>query len=1629
MKYRKKLAALVVSLALLAQCLGMSIAAAEEITAMDQTLAEYEEQAHNVLESGNQSVANAEMGQPVKVPVSFGTTVRGGSYADQTASIGDKNVPRENLEAKWAAGEAGKAYTRRSHLELNPPESLAWQDAKSIKLVMYLADHTGNGKKDIIQVFKTEKPAISEENWTWNNTLPLMDDAEVIGEQQFTNKEIGSWIEIDITDLKSKLQEEETFALALFPKAIDDQGGIKFYSQHQEQGKYAPYVNVYMNEYIDVLPPSISTSGISDKMSVIDKEFTFTINSSDNYDADPQILLSVNGQSVNGHTGSNTVVLRGGNNTITIQARDAAGNTSAVLMYQVTYNKSDIYKVVGDTYIDIQKKNNNLNGSTEKGGMQLKNPVSNSTTRDLLLSYDLSDLELPYVKQAAIELFLYERMGTDQTSEVVNIYATEPFDETTVTWNTAPEVIEKAIDASYDRSKNGSYVSLDITPYLNKKLAAGSELGMVYFRLTIEQGHDQKGGHFASKEMFPDKASRLVITEGLPSPELIVTGIEDDLVVTEESLDITAIAKSVSESVSIQVSAEVNGVDHTIPAGGQFTVSLQPGANIITIKAVDEQENAVEQTYHIRRLQSLPSGIYYIDSIAGADDNDGLSEQSPWKSLDYLNNILFEPGSRILFKRGSVWNGQFRPNGSGTAEAPIIVDAYGSGDSRPVINGNGVSNVSTGNYYTEGAVHLVDLSYWEINRLEVTNQGDTMASASRAGIIVLAAGKGYVQHVYIRDVYVHDVNSGDDAQKISGGIIYRADTVTENGTPTGVASGFRDVLVENSHIKDVAIEGLRTKTHKDGNDTGAIRNYDVVFRNNLIENILGDGIVISEMESGGIVEKNIVRRHSMYPKSRNYAGLWLYQTNQVIVQYNEVYDGVWGYNDGEAFDFDIGSTNNIYQYNYSHNNRGGFLLTMTSAGKGNIFRYNISQNDGRGTEIFFCMNDKTAIYNNTIYIGEGIATKFLVNENRIDHMYFKNNIVHADGEIEKFSNQANIATAPNITNNLFYPKAIASLSGSPKNMAATVFENPMLVSPDAENIVTNSWDRAIWSQNIANFKLQKGSPAIDAGAVIENAGKHDMFGMPLYAGDAPDIGAHEYTPDYVKVDGISLQNETMTMQAGDTAQLEAVITPANATIKQVEWVSSDPAIVAVSDSGLVKAVRAGKAVIHAVAFDGGLASMVEITVEEEEDVVLPPGPNPNPLPPIEKPDVTVDQLAKEVTSTIKANMSSSSNEYVVVTVQNGSMEAAIAAAKAEADKLENGAQIAIRIIADPELVNDGRTIELLLNGADVQKLAESDIYQLVFENVHGQVKFDRQMLAELAKNTATKLQLIMAGKVVAQGGESENALGLPIGVNVLKAIELQLLMDGEKQNEFASPLQINMPYELKSGLNPYAVVVYQIDENGTSTVIPRSIYNLEHSHVEFDANGSSSFVIVYDPIGFSDVNSKAWYYNAVTFAAAHQITKGKGEGLFAPNATLTRAEFLVMAMRAYGISPNSSSTENFADAGNSYYTDYLAAAKQLGLAYGSGENNFAPEKAISREEQITLLYRIVKFANALPIAKTDRTAANFRDADQVSDWAEEAMNYMIEAGVVNGNGTYINPTAHATRAHMVQLVLKLSTIK
>ena len=293
----------------------------------------------------------------------------------------------------------------------------------------------------------------------------------------------------------------------------------------------------------------------------------------------------------------------------------------------------------------------------------------------------------------------------------------------------------------------------------------------------------------------------------------------------------------------------------------------------------------------------------------------------------------------------------------------------------------------------------------------------------------------------------------------------------------------------------------------------------------------------------------------------------------------------------------------------------------------------------------------------------------------------------------------------------------------------------------------------------------------------------------------------------------------------------------------------------------------------------------------------------------------------------------------------------------------------------------------------------------------------------IAQNNDYLLNFATAGTSNRGGNSNEadkqivSAKNVSIMVNGNK-VDIPNINTGDKVTFMYTPTAAEL-------INPESIVVWYTDDAGNRIYIPDGRFDPETGMITFTASDSTSYEVGFNKMNFNDVKENSWYYKAVNFIAARNITTGTGNGNYSPMDNITRSDFLVLIMRAFGIGPDEYPENNFSDAGNTYYTGYLAAAKRLGITAGIGGNLYAPGKEITRQEMFTMIYNILLKLNKLSQSNLQQDVTEFGDADEISSWARDAVSMLVKTGVVSGSEGMINPNNNASRAEMAQLLYNL----
>ena len=496
---------------------------------------------------------------------------------------------------------------------------------------------------------------------------------------------------------------------------------------------------------------------------------------------------------------------------------------------------------------------------------------------------------------------------------------------------------------------------------------------------------------------------------------------------------------------------------------------------------------------------SASTATYYLDSAGGNDANSGTSPSSAWKSLDKVNATTFHPGDSLLLKAGSVWRGQLWPKGSGSSQQPIHIGKYSEG-SKPQIQGQGS---------VEDTLLLKNQEFWEIEDLDISNAAPDYKSIRR-GVHIALDNFGDARHFVLRCLTVHDVSGRDDT-KHNGGII-----LTSNGEKK--PSRFIDVLIEGNELYHVDRNGISTWSDRWQRSLW-YPSLRVIVRGNTLHDIGGDGIMIA-VTDGALLEHNVVGRANQRSEGYNIA-IWTWSADNSIIQFNEAFE-TKGQRDGEGFDSDWNSRNTLIQYNYSHDNDGGFLLVCDDGSQhsadsvgniGTIVRYNISQNDRhRGIAISGPVRN-TLVYNNTFFYGPDHpidAVLFTDWSGWSASTSFLNNIFYAVA-------QARIGHAVSRADDGAHTSA-PGLGYSRENHfdANTYFgqinsvEDPHASTADPR--FTNPGQAAGGRDSLRGYSLTQDSPARKSGVPVTDNGGIDFFSAPLQNCAPPDRGAVQSSP-------------------------------------------------------------------------------------------------------------------------------------------------------------------------------------------------------------------------------------------------------------------------------------------------------------------------------------------------------------------------------------------------------------------------------------------------------------------------------------------------------------------------------------
>ncbi|RUS48579.1 cadherin-like beta sandwich domain-containing protein [Cohnella sp. AR92] len=441
-----------------------------------------------------------------------------------------------------------------------------------------------------------------------------------------------------------------------------------------------------------------------------------------------------------------------------------------------------------------------------------------------------------------------------------------------------------------------------------------------------------------------------------------------------------------------------------------------------------------------------------------------------------------------------------------------------------------------------------------------------------------------------------------------------------------------------------------------------------------------------------------------------------------------------------------------------------------------------------------------------------------------------------------------------------------------------------------------------------------------------------------------------------------------------------------------------------------------------------------------------------------------DSNAKKVEVTGGANLQVGSNTVtVVVTAQDGSTQLTYTVhvnragpsyspspapqPAPPAASLRIGNQYIPNVLsASWEEGTDGKILNLQLRGEHLASLLTSPgtTLELAIESPTDRIRLqvDREALLALRKSESILLvrgdggEIRLPMKLMIIDEEQATSFNLsiaglkkpastPAGIDLLAdpiAIELTQTV-GKENKKVSSAAYIEIALPIPAGISSGKLVTaVALEEDGSFT--PRPTRTVGPS-VRFSSLGTGTFALASGQTEFGDTAGH-WAEPVIEEMASRLLINGYDNGSFAPNASVTRAEFVSILARGLGLTATPS-VQSFTDVESTdWYSKSVQAAVEQGIVDGYEDGRFGPTDEVTREEAFTMLARALRLTGLTSRESSGLSVLDaFADRDELSAWSRESIATLISAGLVKGISGSLEPHQTMTRAEMAVLIQRL----
>ena len=166
---------------------------------------------------------------------------------------------------------------------------------------------------------------------------------------------------------------------------------------------------------------------------------------------------------------------------------------------------------------------------------------------------------------------------------------------------------------------------------------------------------------------------------------------------------------------------------------------------------------------------------------------------------------------------------------------------------------------------------------------------------------------------------------------------------------------------------------------------------------------------------------------------------------------------------------------------------------------------------------------------------------------------------------------------------------------------------------------------------------------------------------------------------------------------------------------------------------------------------------------------------------------------------------------------------------------------------------------------------------------------------------------------------------------------------------------------------------------------------------------------------------------AVDYLYESGVVSGMGDSSYGPSHSIRRGDFALMLYKAFNFySPGK--VEPFRDVpADAYYANAVHTLRGLGIVSGLGNNMYSPDSMLTRQDAMIMVQKALQVAGWSTRSADENILYDYNDNSQVSDYARQAMAYVMKWDLLPVTGYRLAPTAELTRVDMAQVLHRALT--